>query len=154
MTEGPRFLVSWRNGNSFNCLIFIQKLIINIVYLSLLAVMDEGVYLRVGDYITLKNVKIGCDGYLAADGILQTDVVVRDIPSLFEDSLYCVHLQRQYAACTELNDFLESSERVKSKAEVSEAEEKRTKKYLSALIVSFYERKYSIADIFNGFVYV
>ena len=63
-------------------------------------------HLRVGDYITLNNIK--ADGYMAADGILQSDVVVRDIPSMFDDNLFCIHLQRQYAACTELNEFLDS----------------------------------------------
>lgn len=99
--------------------------------------MDKGIYLRVGDYITLKNCKAGIDGFLAADGILQPDVVVRDIPSLFDDSLYCVHLQRQYAACTELNEFLESQEADNAKGyKLSESDEKRVKKYMSALMVS------------------
>lgn len=99
--------------------------------------MDKGVYLRVGDYITLKNCKAGIDGFLAADGILQPDVVVRDIPSLFDDSLFCVHLQRQYAACTELNEFLDSKEADTANGHTSsESEEKRAKKYMSALMVS------------------
>lgn len=99
--------------------------------------MDKGIYLRVGDFITLKNCKVGIDGYLAADGILQSDVVVRDIANLFDDSLYCVHLQRQYAACTELNEFLESQEADVGKGQnASEADEKRIKKYMSALMVS------------------
>ena len=41
----------------------------------------------------------------------QSDVVVRDIPSMFDDNLFCIHLQRQYAACTELNEFLDSDGR-------------------------------------------
>ena len=91
---------------------------------------NSGSYLRVGDYITLRNIKAGFDGYLAADGILQYDVVVKDVPSLFEDSLFCIHLQSQYAACTELNEFLDSG----ASNEV-EAEDKHTKKYLNALMV-------------------
>ena len=94
--------------------------------------MDQtsGAFLRVGDYVTLRNIKTGFDGYLAADGILQSDVVVKDEPNLFEDSLFCIHLQRQYAACTELNEFLDSGA-----SNDVDPEDKHTKKYLNALMV-------------------
>lgn len=48
---------------------------------------------------------LGC--YLSVEGIISEDLVgVQEIVSL-EDSLFCIHLQRQYSAFRELNAFLE-----------------------------------------------
>lgn len=63
--------------------------------------------LRIGDLITLKNIKF--DGYLGAEGILLEEVVVQDSGSAFDDSIFCVHLPRQYSAARELEEFLEVS---------------------------------------------
>lgn len=86
------------------------------------------VYLRVGDYVTFRNTKF--EGYLAADGILQPDVVLMDKEREFDDSLFCIHLQRQYAACSEYNEFIETYN-------VNDAgkDDKHTQKYLNALKV-------------------
>ena len=86
-------------------------------------------YLRVGDYINLGNVKF--EGYLAADGILNYDLVTRDMPTMYDDSIFCIHLQRQYAACTELNEFLELNDTT-----VMDPDDKHSTKYLNALKVS------------------
>lgn len=85
-------------------------------------------YLRVGDYINLGNVKF--DGFLAADGILNFDLVTRDVPSMYDDSIFCIHLQRQYAACTELNEFLEVNDTT-----AMDPDDKHSTKYLNALKV-------------------
>ena len=51
--------------------------------------------LRIGDYITIKSVK--WDSYLSAQGILNGDLCVSN-ESSFDDTVFCVHLQRQYSA--------------------------------------------------------
>lgn len=61
--------------------------------------------LRIGDFITLKNALLDC--YMCGEGILVEDVVVSDSLNLFEDSLFCIQLQRQYSAARELEEFLD-----------------------------------------------
>lgn len=46
------------------------------------------------------------NGTLCAEGIYLEDVCVDDSMKILEDSLFCVHLQRQYSAQRELQDFL------------------------------------------------
>ncbi len=75
------------------------------------------------------------DECLAADGILLDDLVLFDSLNLFDDCLFCIHLQRQYAACTELSEFLENFD-----AKTLDPEDKHTTKYLNALRVSVYLR--------------
>lgn len=87
--------------------------------------------LRIGDYITLKNVAI--DSYLCTEGILQENIQVNDNLTQFDDYLFCVHLQRQYSAAKELDDFLKSNETIQK----STADEKNDQKVLKALRVIF-----------------
>ena len=44
---------------------------------------------------------------MCGEGILVEDVVVSDSLNLFEDSLFCIQLQRQYSAARELEEFLD-----------------------------------------------
>jgi hypothetical protein len=89
--------------------------------------------LRIGDYITLKNIKH--NGLLCAEGILQEDLVIEEIIRVFDDSLFCVHLQRQYSAARELEDFLKFN-----KVDVKNITEVSTAKYFQALkVVLFLE---------------
>lgn len=84
-------------------------------------------YLSIGDLITLK-----CDqSYLSAEGILFDDVVVNDASQNFDDSLFCVHFQRQYSAARELDHFLNTY----NIDDVNSVDE-NTIKYLKALEVS------------------
>jgi len=46
--------------------------------------------------------------YLSAEGILINDIYGLEEISSLHDSLFCVHLQRQYSASRELNTFLEA----------------------------------------------
>lgn len=61
--------------------------------------------LKIGDYITIKNMKM--NSFLCAEGILLEDVVVHDSVTTFEDALFCIHLQRQYSASKELEVYLQ-----------------------------------------------
>ena len=62
---------------------------------------------------------------------MQTDAVLRDDATLYDDSIFCIHLQRQYAACTELNEFVEEYD-----TKDIDPDDKHTTKYLNALKVS------------------
>ena len=62
--------------------------------------------LRIGDYVTIKCVK--WDSFLTAQGILNGDLCVSN-DSSFDDTLFCVHLQRQYSAFREMNEFILSN---------------------------------------------
>jgi uncharacterized protein with PIN domain len=76
--------------------------------------------------VTLKSLKL--DGYLSADGILSSDLVISTHRSSFEDCLFCLHLQRQYSATRELEEFLHTYE-----VDVNNVAEEATSKFLHAL---------------------
>lgn len=84
--------------------------------------------MRIGDYVTLRNIKH--DGLMYAEGILNEDLDVCDNLNNFDNSLFCIHYQRQYSAAKELEEFLGlySSE--------SNSKDESTAKYLKALEVS------------------
>lgn len=63
--------------------------------------------LRIGDYVTFKNVKHS--SLLCAEGILLEDLIVDEHVRVLDDCLFCVHLQRQYSAARELEDFIAST---------------------------------------------
>jgi hypothetical protein len=68
--------------------------------------------------------------HLSVEGILLEDVVgVEDIEFL-QDSIFCVHLQRQYSASRDLNAFLENFH-----MDEKQIEDESGKKYLQALKV-------------------
>ena len=67
--------------------------------------------------------------YLGVEGILLEDLVATDGFNL-QDSLFCVHLQRQYSASRDLNAFLELYD-----MDVKSIEDEGAKKYLIALQV-------------------
>jgi hypothetical protein len=46
---------------------------------------------------------------LSAEGILSEDITVDDKVKVLDDCLFCIHLQRQYSAARELEDFLRDS---------------------------------------------
>eukprot|EP00981_Chlorochromonas_danica_P006656 scaffold1447_cov165-Ochromonas_danica.AAC.2 len=60
--------------------------------------------LRIGDYVTFRCVKN--EGFLCAEGILREDLSIEENVKVFHDSLFSIHLQRQYSAARELDDFL------------------------------------------------
>jgi hypothetical protein len=60
--------------------------------------------LKIGDYITLKSVKF--ENYLCSEGILNTDLFLNDGSLPFDSQVFCVHLQRQYSASRELEEFV------------------------------------------------
>eukprot|EP01040_Poterioochromonas_malhamensis_P001446 gene1446-1534_t len=63
--------------------------------------------LRIGDYVTFKNIKH--NGLLCAEGILLEDLIIEENIKVFDDSLFCIHLQRQYSAARELEEFLRTN---------------------------------------------
>jgi hypothetical protein len=64
----------------------------------------EDKVLRIGDYVTFTNGKF--QGMLCAEGILVEHVILRGDITTLDDALYCIHLQRQYSAARELEEFL------------------------------------------------
>lgn len=56
-----------------------------------------------GDYIYLHDLRY--DGYLSAEGILSDEVYVDSRSSTIFSSLFCIHLQRQYSAHRDLEEF-------------------------------------------------
>lgn len=83
--------------------------------------------LKIGDYILLEDVAKNC--HLRVEGILSEDMVASETTLSIQDSLFCVHLQRQYSASRDLNAFLENV------GDVRTIEDEGAKKYLSALEV-------------------
>ena len=67
--------------------------------------------------------------YLGVEGILLEDLVATDGFNL-QESLFCVHLQRQYSASRDLNAFLELYD-----MDVKSIEDEGAKKFLVALQV-------------------
>ena len=84
--------------------------------------------LKIGDYIIFSDI-LGC--FLSVEGILLEELVGVDAISSLHDSVFCVHLQRQYSAARELNAFLE-----KYGMDVKNITEDSELKYLQALEVS------------------
>lgn len=60
-------------------------------------------FVRIGDFVTFKNIKV--DDFLSAEGILTDDIVVGQFDS-FDSSLFQICLPRQYSASKELAEFL------------------------------------------------
>ena len=81
--------------------------------------------LKIGDYITLIGADIG--GFMSAEGILSNGVYVDERTSTISDSLFCIHLQRQYSAFKELESLQKSLEENGSEIDSSSL------KYLAAL---------------------
>ena len=72
---------------------------------------------------------ISFNSFLCSEGILLEDLIISDLANT-EDSVFCIHLQRQYSAAKELDDFLRSRE-------ISKNDEKNNQKVLKALQVLF-----------------
>lgn len=84
--------------------------------------------LRIGDYVTFKNVKTDC--FLSAEGILLEDLIVVEKVTVFDDCLFCIHLQRQYSAARELEEFVTAQEEAAAKGIPVDTSQS---KYLQAL---------------------
>lgn len=84
--------------------------------------------LKIGDYVIFSDI-LGC--FLSVEGILLEELVGVDAISSLHDSVFCVHLQRQYSAARELNAFLE-----KYGMDVKNVTEESELKYLAALEVN------------------
>ena len=100
-----------------------------ILIISNLVLLDS---LRIGDYITLKAQKY--DSFMLADGILVDNPNVAETNNIesFEDSLFCIHFQRQYSADRELEEFNEANMIIESSVTQGDT----NSKYLRALRVS------------------
>ncbi len=70
--------------------------------------------------------------YLSAEGILSESLVVNDDLSLFDDYLFMIHLQRQYSASKELDEFLQSN------TSAEDLNSESNQKYLHALTVKIH----------------
>ena len=64
--------------------------------------------LRFGDYVTFFNQKGEKGGMLCAEGILLEHIFLKSNITTLDDALFCIHLQRQYSASKEYNDYMES----------------------------------------------
>ena len=84
--------------------------------------------LKVGDLVTLKSTKQ--ESYLCAEGILLEDLIVDDNVSMFDDTLFCVHIQRQYSAAREFESYLSTFER-----SIGEPDDNNAAKFMQALEV-------------------
>ena len=67
---------------------------------------EQEKFLRIGDYVTFANGNL--HGMLCAEGILVEQVILRGDITTLDDALYCVHLQRQYSAAREYEEFMAS----------------------------------------------
>ena len=67
---------------------------------------EQEKFLRIGDYVTFANGKL--HGMLCAEGIWVEQVILRGDITTLDDALYCVHLQRQYSAAREYEEFMAS----------------------------------------------
>ncbi len=84
--------------------------------------------LHIGDFVTFKNIQH--NGLLCAEGILQEDLIVEENVRVFDDSLFCVHLQRQYSAARELEDFIKTNN-----VDIRNIQDPNLAKYFQALKV-------------------
>ena len=57
--------------------------------------LRQASYLRIGDYITLKFLKL--NAYVSGEGILTEDIGASDTMESFEDHLFQVCIQLQYS---------------------------------------------------------
>lgn len=91
-------------------------------------------FLRIGDYITLKFAK--SNELISAEGILQEDLFLSTDLKKFDDCLFCIHLQRQYSAAKELDEFLKLNN-CTNPNDIKNFSDANSKKYYQALKVSF-----------------
>ena len=69
---------------------------------------DATAELHIGDLVTFKNLK--WNGFLCAEGILLEELHMSESVEIFDDSLFSVHLQRQYSAARELEEFIAAND--------------------------------------------
>lgn len=84
---------------------FLKGLLLIFIYTSHL--LSKCIFtdsLKIGDYVIFSDT-VGC--FLSVEGILLEELVAVDTITSLHDSVFCVHLQRQYSAARELNAFLE-----------------------------------------------
>lgn len=98
----------------------------------------------IGDYVLLRDIVHG--GFLSTEGILSEDVVLNEDLNSFFDSLFCVHLQRQYSASRDLQAFLQKY------GDDKQNHDESTEKYLYALKVSFFFSSYFITNLYFSFL--
>jgi len=60
--------------------------------------------LKIGDFVTFRSTKH--DAFICAEGILLEDLILNQTLASLDDALFCVHLQRQYSASRELDEYL------------------------------------------------
>ena len=89
--------------------------------------------LRIGDYVTFKNLKY--NSLLCAEGILLEDVIVDENVKVLDDCLFCIHLQRQYSASKELEEFIAS----RDSANVDDANSAKYYHALQVLLLVIYK---------------
>lgn len=84
--------------------------------------------LKIGDCVLFKDAIRNCA--LSVEGILLEDLGGTEGLQSLQDSLFCVHLQRQYSASRDLNAFMELYDN-----DVRNIQDESAKKYLLALEV-------------------
>lgn len=84
--------------------------------------------MRIGDLVLFKDVAKNVN--LSVEGILLEDVVATEEIISLHDSIFCVHLQRQYSASRDLDAFLE-----RYKFDIKSIKDEGAKRHLKALQV-------------------
>lgn len=68
----------------------------------------DSLVIKIGDYVRFDSIKF--KSFLIAEGILNTSINLSEDLSLVENSLFSIHLQRQYSAARECDEFIEAND--------------------------------------------
>ena len=82
--------------------------------------------LKIGDYVRFDSVKF--KNFLVAEGILNTSINLTEDLSLVENSLFSIHLQRQYSAAREYDEFIDAND-----IDENEISDKTVTRYVNSL---------------------
>ena len=82
--------------------------------------------LKIGDYVRFDSVKF--KNFLVAEGILNTSINLTEDLSLVENSLFSIHLQRQYSAAREYDEFIDAND-----IDENEIPDKTVARYVNSL---------------------
>ena len=70
--------------------------------------MDELLVLKIGDFVRFDSVKFNY--FFVFEGVLNTSINLTDDLSLLDNSLFCIHLQRQNSSSREYNEFIDAND--------------------------------------------
>jgi hypothetical protein len=100
--------------------------------------------LKIGDLVFFKDVVRNIN--LGVEGILMESLVGIDESFSLQDSIFCIHLQRQYSASRDLNAFFDHFKKLRN--DTRNIEDESAKRYLKALQVNCFVNCYLNLDAF------